>query len=213
LARLERRLVSKEERDEGLVVRSEYVTEAGIVVPHEQRLRGLEGGGVLVEESVEIPGTLADLARVGTVLETVEGLEELEWFGGGPHETYPDRSRGGVIGTWRSSVTDQHVPYIRPQESGGHADVRWLTLRGGRGGGLRLLLDRPRQVSATHFRAADLAAASHADELAARAATLVHIDAAHRGLGTASCGPDTLPEYLVGPGTYRWAWALLPLEP
>jgi beta-galactosidase len=213
LARLERRLVSKEERDEGLVVRSEYVTEAGIVVPHEQRLRGLEGGGVLVEESVEIPGTLADLARVGTVLETVEGLEELEWFGGGPHETYPDRSRGGVIGTWRSSVTDQHVPYIRPQESGGHADVRWLTLRGGRGGGLRLLLDRPRQVSATHFRAADLAAASHADELVARAATLVHIDAAHRGLGTASCGPDTLPEYLVGPGTYRWAWALLPLEP
>ena len=30
--------------------------------------------------------------------------------------------------------------------------------------------------------------------------TVVHLDAAHRGLGTASCGPDTLPEYLVGPG-------------
>ena len=29
---------------------------------------------------------------------------------------------------------------------------------------------------------------------------------AHRGLGTASCGPDTLPAYLVGPGTYRWSW-------
>ena len=25
---------------------------------------------------------------------------------------------------------------------------------------------------------------------------------AHRGLGTASCGPDTLPQYRVGAGTY-----------
>ena len=40
------------------------------------------------------------------------------------------------------------------------------------------------------------------------AETIVHLDAAHRGLGTASCGPDTLPEYRLGPGTYRWAWTL-----
>ena len=42
----------------------------------------------------------------------------------------------------------------------------------------------------------------------ARAETIVHLDAAHRGLGTASCGPDTLPEYVLGPGAYRWAWTL-----
>ena len=36
-------------------------------------------------------------------------------------------------------------------------------------------------------------------------------DAAHRGLGTASCGPDTLPAYRLGPGVYRWSWALMPL--
>jgi beta-galactosidase len=27
-------------------------------------------------------------------------------------------------------------------------------------------------------------------------------------LGTASCGPDTLPQYLLGPGEYRWSWSL-----
>ena len=37
---------------------------------------------------------------------------------------------------------------------------------------------------------------------------VIHLDTAHRGLGTASCGPDTLPEYFVGPGTYRWSWTL-----
>ncbi len=43
------------------------------------------------------------------------------------------------------------------------------------------------------------------------AETIVHLDAAHRGLGTASCGPDTLPEYLVGPGTYEWSWTIASL--
>jgi beta-galactosidase len=110
-------------------------------------------------------------------------------------------------------VTDQYVPYIRPQENGGHADVRWIELRDDLGRGLRITLDAPRQVSATHFRASDLATATHDVELAPRAETIVQLDAAHRGLGTASCGPDTLPEYLLGPGTYRWSWSLQPVDP
>ena len=38
----------------------------------------------------------------------------------------------------------------------------------------------------------------------------MHLDLAHRGLGTLSCGPDTLPEYQVGPGRYRFTWILRP---
>ena len=52
----------------------------------------------------------------------------------------------------------------------------------------------------THVRAADLAAATHDVDLVPCPETIVHLDAAHRGLGTASCGPDTLPEYLLAPG-------------
>ena len=107
------------------------------------------------------------------------------------------------------------MPYVRPQENGGHADVSWLRLHDGRSTGrrgLRIDLGRPSQVSATHFRAADLASVSHDVDLVPRPTTIVHLDAAHRGLGTASCGPDTLPPYLVGPGTYRWSWSLHPLE-
>ena len=67
-------------------------------------------------------------------------------------------------------------------------------------------------ISATHHRAADLDAATHDVELMPTAETIVHLDAAHRGLGTASCGPDTLPKYLVGPGTYRWSWTIASVE-
>jgi beta-galactosidase len=78
----------------------------------------------------------------------------------------------------------------------------------GEGGRIALRCAQPSQVSFTHFDAEDLVAATHADELTPRAGTVVHIDAAHRGLGTASCGPDTLPAYLVGPGRYSWSWEL-----
>jgi beta-galactosidase len=209
---LERRLLAVEESDDELVIRLEWRTRAGIVVPHEQRVATLAAGGIRITERVEIPPVLADLARVGTVLELEAGHEALTWFGRGPTETYPDRRRAGTIGRWSSTVADAHVPYVRPQENGGRADVRWIEVRRPSGDGIRIELDRPRQVSATHFRAADLATATHREELVARAETIVHLDAAHRGIGTASCGPDTLAEYLVAPGTHEWTWTILPLE-
>jgi beta-galactosidase len=213
LDRPERHLLDIRREGDTTIVRAEIRTGGLIVMPHEQRFTALADGGIAVAETVVIPESLSDLARVGTVLETVTGLEELEWFGTGPHETYPDRKRGGLIGRWRSTVTEQYVPYVRPQENGGHADVRWLTLSDGTGRGLRIVLDEPRQVSATHLRAADLASATHDVEVVPRPETVVHLDVVHRGLGTASCGPDTLPGYLVGPGTYRWSWSLNPLQP
>jgi beta-galactosidase len=213
LDRPERHLLDIRREGDATIVRAEIRTGTGMILPHEQRFTALTGGGIDVAETVVIPESITDLARIGTVLETVPGLETIEWFGTGPVETYPDRKRGGLIGRWRSTVTEQYVPYVRPQENGGHADVRWLTLADSQGRGLRLVLDEPRQVSATHVRAIDLATATHDVEVVARPETIVHLDAAHRGLGTASCGPDTLPAYLVGPGTYRWSWSLHPLQP
>ena len=128
----------------------------------------------------------------------------------GPHETYPDRKLAR-IGRFESDVASQPVPYIWPQENGGHAEVRWLELTSEAGTGLRITLDSPRQVSVLPYRATDLAAADHQEDLTPRDAAVVHLDAAHRGVGTASCGPDTLPGYLLHPGPYRWSWTLEPI--
>ncbi len=178
---------------------------------HEQRFESLTGGGYRVTETVDVPAGLPDLARVGLTLETTAGLENVEWYGLGPVETYPDRRLGGAFGRWTATATELFVPYTRPQENGGRAGTRWIELSDGSGRGFRLSFDRPLQVSATHFRASDLAAARHASELTPRPETVVTFDVAHRGLGTASCGPDTLPQYLVGPGRYTWTWIIEPL--
>jgi len=205
LADLERKLIDVT----GNVIRAEYGP-----VRHEQVLSPLvladgRDGGVLIKETAVLPGELTDVARVGSVFETLRPLPRAEWFGRGPWETYPDRATAPV-GRYRAATDELFTPYLRPQESGGRNDVRWFTLTDSAGAGIAIHLDQPRQVSVTRYRAADLASASHHDELRPRDRHVVHIDAAHRGLGTASCGPDTLPAYLVGPGTYRWSWTLRP---
>jgi beta-galactosidase len=125
----------------------------------------------------------------------------------GPQESYPDRKLGRVH-KWVSTVANQHTPYIRPQENGGHSDVRWFEFADAQGNGVRIDLDSPLQVSVSPFRAEDLADITHNLDLEPSGNTVVHIDAAHRGLGTASCGPDTLPKYLVSGGTYSFTWTV-----
>ncbi|RZS86849.1 beta-galactosidase [Motilibacter rhizosphaerae] len=202
LDRLERRLVGIEHDGPRSTVTADY-SAADVLVRSTQVLTGLAGGAVLVEESVDVPASLEDLPRVGSVLRLREVPDELTWSG--PRsETYPDRSAAAEPGTWTAPVGDWHTPYLRPQENGGRHGVRSIAF----GDLLALELDEPRQVSVSPWSAAELAAATHPQELPATEGLVVTLDAAHRGLGTASCGPDTLAEHLVGPGTYRWSYVV-----
>ncbi|HEX2850217.1 MAG TPA: glycoside hydrolase family 2 TIM barrel-domain containing protein [Acidimicrobiales bacterium] len=197
----------------GAVTRTEtWTTAGGDEVVRRQRVTPAAWGAA-VEEEVRIPRRLDDLARVGIVFTIAGGLEQVEWFGLGPHETYPDRARSGLVGRWRSTVAGQYVPYIRPEEHGGHEQTRWLGVHDGASSGVVVALPEPLHTSVSHFTAADLDAATHDVELHPRAESEVHVDAAHRGLGTASCGPDTLPRYLVRAGIHRWRWAIAAFDP
>lgn len=203
---LVRKVVSVRQDGAGVSVVAEYAGALG-VVRHRQVLTPVEGG-VRIDEEAELPEEFDDVARVGSVFETVPGLDLLEWFGQGPWESYPDRSTGAPVGHHSLAVDELFTPYLRPQESGGRHGVRRFTLSAPDATGLAVALDAPRQVSVTRHRAGDLTAAQHHDELVPRAGCVVHIDAAHRGLGTASCGPDTFPEYRIPPGVHRWSWTL-----
>jgi beta-galactosidase len=182
--------------------------EARDDVVHRCTRSRLAGGGVLVEHEVELGDDLRDLPRVGVVLVLEPGLEQLEWFGRGPWENYPDRQASAVIGRYRSTVTDQYVPYIVPQEHGHRGDVSWLTLTDGHGRGLKVTAQPRIGFSASHFTAADLQAARHTSDLEPRAEVILSLDHAQRGLGTASCGPDTSPRYQLRDRVYRFAYVL-----
>ena len=86
--------------------------------------------------------------------------------------------------------------------------MRWLEIFNNHHETIRIELDKPSQVSVTPYRASDLATATHDVELGSSNFTVVAIDTVHRGVGTASCGPDTLPQYLIKPGKYTLAYTL-----
>ncbi|MTA79995.1 MAG: DUF4981 domain-containing protein [Actinobacteria bacterium] len=189
-----------------VIITNIWLTSAGIELKHTQTITPV-ANGFTVKESLTLPKLLVDVARVGTNFELSGELSDLTWFGSGPHETYPDR-KIARIGRYLSTVADQYIPYVRPQENGGHNGVRWFELTDAAGHGVRVQLANPLQVSVTPNRSIDLADATHDVEVKACGNTVVHIDAAHRGVGTAACGPDTLPKYLIKTGLQTWEWTL-----
>jgi len=186
---------------------NQWKTGSGILIKHSQKVQ-LVSGGLTITETVVVPPSLTDLPRIGTTFEVVGDLQEFTYFGAGPYETYPDRKLA-PIEKYSSTVADQYIPYVVPQESGGHAGVRWFELSKNGGPRLLFLLNKPRQVSVLPYSADQFAAATHDVELAPTGNTTITIDAIHRGIGTASCGPDTLPQYLIKPGTYTYSWSML----
>jgi beta-galactosidase len=178
-----------------------------------ERLRVLPTGDLLFEEIVEVPARFDDLPRLGVGFALVSGFEAVEWLGGGPHECYRDRRAAATLGRYRATVDDMLEPYVVPQEHGNRCDVRWLALAGGAGRGILVVPPPGGEFSVGHSSAADLYAAKTRLELVRRPETFVHVDFRNRGVGTGSCGPDTLPRYRIGAGRHRFVWRLRPFDP
>lgn len=183
-------------------------------VDHRQRLSIRPDGAVVVDEELTLPAELDDLPRIGTRFEVPAALDRLEWYGRGPLETYVDRESSQHLGRWGSTVAEQYVPYVLPQEHGNHTDTRWLTLRDDAGTGLLVsataALD-PFGFTARFHHDTDLYAATTTAELRPSDTVEVHVDVLQRGVGTGACGPDTLPPYRVTGGPARWSFALAPV--
>lgn len=67
------------------------------------------------------------------------------------------------------------------------------------------------EVGALHYTTDDLYRAFHTNELKRRDETFVTLDYRQCGLGGASCGPMTRPEYLIQPGSYQLNFRLRPI--
>ena len=215
LDHLETELVSAVPRDEGahpsLTVHRRLVGQGPDVRIDHRQVVMLVDGTLVFDEELRIPEELDDLPRVGVTFHLAPGLDRLTWVGLGPHETYPDRRTGARFGRWSGTVADQYVPYLVPQEHGAHEGTRRFTLTDEDGRGVAVSAEEPFSFSASHFTAEDLYGAATTADLEPRDEVVVHLDVAQRGLGTGACGPDTLPPFLVGGGTYRWRWTVTPI--
>jgi beta-galactosidase len=149
-------------------------------------------------------GKLPDLPRMGVSMAFNSDFSNFSYYGAGPHENYPDRIQSAYTGWWNSTVSEQTVPYPRPQDTGNRENVQIIRLTNAKGKGVQIeTLKNPFSASAMHFTTQDLYRATHHDELVARPEVILNIDAAVMGLGNSSCGPGVLKKYTIKPGVHQ----------
>ena len=192
---------------EGLSIERKWIGSNGTFAEHHS-LWSITEDAIVIDETIIIPDAWADLPRVGVRVEIPSGYSQLDWYGLGPDESYPDRHLAQTIGQWSSTIQEQYHPYVRPQEYGAHEQCRWFQLTNEKGDGLRVRFPQPLSFTARPHNDVDLNEAETLAQLQASSGTEVHIDVAMRGLGTGACGPDALPQFRVGPGTYSFRWML-----
>lgn len=152
--------------------------------------------GILDMDVNFLPHT-ADLRRVGLVCGINAGLDQVDYYAYGPWENYNDRKDGCMVGRYTTRVSDMVEDYVKPQTMGNREGLRELKLTNGKGQGILIETAGNVSFSALRYTDADLMQAKHMWELQERPCIILHLDAAIRGLGNASCGPETMNKYKI----------------
>ena len=168
-------------------------------------------GVLTVHAGVNVRETAMPLPRFGMEFILPRGSECLGYFGKGEQENYEDMCRSARIGLYKSTVTDQYFPYIRPQETGNHTAARWLRVTNKVGGGLQFTGRPTFNFSALHFTAADLETAMYTRDLRPREETIVRIDYKQTGVGSASCGVKLAEKYQFKEKFFDFEFEVKPL--
>jgi len=157
---------------------------------------------------------LPEMPRFGMQLAVAGTLDQIAWFGPGPHETYCDR-RDARVGRYAGAVRDQFfADYAEPGECGNKVDVRWAALTGDVPVGL-LAVGLPRlSVNASPFTTADLEGPAHPFELELRDFVTLNLDLMQMGVGgDDSWGAWPHAEYRIPATAREYAFVLRAFDP
>ena len=178
-------------------------------------------GSVIVRQQMEPKADQKEtwMFRYGMQLQMPKQYDRVEYYGRGPHENYCDRNSSEFIGRYKNKVADEYFPYVRPQESGNHTDVRWFIVSDGQRG-LKFESTAPMECSALPYLTEDLdggvnkdAHHMHSGDLTERPLTQVHIQQHQMGLGCVnSWGAWPEKPYMLPLQTYDFTFAITPVR-
>jgi beta-galactosidase len=180
----------------------------------------LYGNGSIKVTNTFLPDTakLPELPRMGMTMVMPSGYDNMKWFGRGPFENYWDRNTAAFVGLYQGKVADQFVTYVRPQENGNKTDVRWVTLTGNDGKGLKFKGCPHLSMSALHFPMEDMDPGEakkniHPGDLDPHAETYLNIDYLQMGVGgDTSWGALPYNRYRLFAKSYTYSFIISAVE-
>lgn len=152
------------------------------------------------------------LPRLGVVLNLNQTLEQVRYFGRGPHENYADSKEAGQLGVYQQTVAQMFTNYVVPQANGNHMDTKWSAFTDDRGQGLVFATTDQFNFSTSFYDEATIDHALHTNELYQADHIVVNIDYKQNAIGTFSCGQWQLDQYRTKVEPFELAFKITPFN-
>ena len=154
----------------------------------------MANGQIDVKMSYKKVEGLPDMPDFGMLFKLYSSVNKIKYYGLGPCENYCDRTQGAKLGLFASTVKEQYVPYLKPQECGNHGKVRHFDIANNLNQGVSFVSKEGElNVSALEFSPFELENALHAYELPNSQTTFVRVS--KRPMGVA--GDDTWGSHVL----------------
>ena len=155
--------------------------------------------GMHVTKNPEFPV----LPRFGVRMILKEDMQNINYIGMGPYESYIDKHHASWHGAFSASIDEMHEDYIMPQENGSHFDCSYVQISapGANDGADRtshsiaVTSTVPFSMNASPYTAEELTNAAHNYELPESNKSVLCIDYRQNGIGSNSCGPELDEKY------------------
>ncbi|MBI9063321.1 MAG: DUF4981 domain-containing protein [Marinilabiliaceae bacterium] len=171
----------------------------------------IAGDGALdVHTSLTLEGDdIPEMPRLGMQMNINERYDNVSFFGRGPWETYWDRKTCGEVAIHKGKIDDFIHDYVRPQENGNHADVRWVSLTDNKKKGIRIDAKELIHFSAWPYTMETLEAATHPVYLEREGNITLNVDYKQMGVGgDNSWGAKTHDKYWLDGNHYDFGFVI-----
>ncbi len=180
-------------------------------------------GELIVRETLDAGDDAKEkpqLFRFGMQWVLPEQYGDIKYYGRGPVENYMDRNSSQRLGVYETKVSDEYYPYVRPQESGNHTDVRYWQMMDKKGRGLQFIATGAMEVSALNYLPEALddgmdksASQHHSGDLTPGKYSVVQVQARQMGLGCVnSWGAWPRSEYQMPYQDYDFTYIVVALR-
>ncbi len=186
-----------------------------------------ENGVVHIKNTLDETTYEGDIPRIGMRLQLPKTYENLSYFGRGPWENYQDRKASAFVDVYNSKVSEQYVPYIRPQDNGYKTDTRWIAVSNEQNNGLLFVSDSEKHLSfsALHMENEDFDTTSgldyknsnkskHTIDIKEKDLVQLNIDLGQRGVaGDDSWSSKPMEKYqFKGNQSHTYSFYMIPFE-
>ena len=190
------------------VIKGEYAftdSKATAIIEHTV----FANGTIEIEYNISIPLNLPNIPRIGLQFEIEKELQNIDWYGRGPHENFIDRESGAAIGIYQTTLNQWITPYVRPQENSNRGGIRWLRFSQGTHQLQFSAVGEPFCASAWPYTISTLEQTTHDFELKMHNNIIVDIDCNQMGVGgDCSWGLPVLQKYQIKPGKYQYKFII-----